>query len=47
LGSEDVVRPDMVMADWDVFMDCMATLPLADVIQRLYRSAYKFLPRDR
>ncbi len=42
LGSEDVIRPGMVMADWDVFGDHVGTFPLAEVMRRL--SAYDYLP---
>jgi len=42
LGSEDVIGRGMVMADWDVFGDYVASFRLPEVIRRL--SAYDYLP---
>lgn len=42
LGSEDVIQPGIVMADWDVFSDYVGRFPLQKAMQRL--GAYDYLP---
>ena len=42
MGSEDVLKPGIVMADWDVFGDYVGRFSLAEAVERL--AAYDYLP---
>jgi len=42
MASEDVIRPGIVVADWDVFCDYIARFTLAETIEKLV--SYEYLP---